>query len=308
MAKKAFDIAKALASQRESKHVEFKEKFDHTDAQDLCEVIKDIVAMANSGGGHILFGVKNDGSASGWDCTLLRGLDPAQLTDKIASYVGEQFSEYDVAETDRRGNRIAIMEVRPVHIPLIFVRPGTYDVGQGKQKTAFAKGTIYFRHGAKSEPGTSQDIRQSVQREIEAIRRSWLGNIRKVVDAPHGHKVMLLPPEVVESDGALATPIRLVDDPNAPAYRKLDPNKTHPFRQKEVMEEINKVLAGAHKVSSYDVRCVRKVHQIDESKPQFFYRPTFASPQYSRAFIDWMVSQYRKNPAFFDETRRAARV
>jgi hypothetical protein len=68
MAKTVFDIAKALASQRESKHVEFKEKFDHTDAQDVCEVIKDIVAMANSGGGHILFGVRNDGAASGWDC------------------------------------------------------------------------------------------------------------------------------------------------------------------------------------------------------------------------------------------------
>lgn len=156
MAKKVFDIAKVLASQRESKHVEFKEKCDHADAQDLCEVIKDIVAMANSGGGHILFGVKNDGSASDWDCTLLRGLDPAQLTDKIASYVGEQFSEFDIYEAERRGIRIAVMEIRPVHIPLIFVRPGTYDVGQGKQKTAFGRGTAYFRHGAKSEPGTSQ--------------------------------------------------------------------------------------------------------------------------------------------------------
>jgi Putative DNA-binding domain/EC042_2821-lke REase len=308
MAKKVFDTAKALAAQRESKHVEFKEKFDHTDAQDLCEVVKDIVAMANSGGGHILFGVKNDGSVSGWDCTLLHGLDSAQLTDKIASYVGEQFSEFDIYEAERRGSRIAVMEVRPVHIPLIFVRPGTYDVGQGKQKTAFAKGTAYFRHGAKSEPGTSQDIRQSVQREIEVIRRSWLGNIRKVVDAPHGHKVMVLPPEVVESEGASATPIRLVDDPEAPADRKIDPNKTHPYRQKEVVEEINRALAGAHEVSPYDIQCVRKVHKIDESKPQFFYRPMFASARYSHAFIDWMVAQYKKNTAFYEETRRTAKA
>lgn len=308
VAKKVFDIAKVLASQRESKYVEFKEKFDHTDAQDLCEVIKDIVAMANSGGGHLLFGVRNDGSASGWDCTLLRSLDPAQLTDKIASYVGEQFSEFDFLEAERRGSLIAVMEVRPVHIPLIFVRPGTYDVGQGKQKTAFGKGTVYFRHGAKSEPGTSQDVRQSVQREIEAIRRSWLGNIRKVVDAPQGHKVMVLPPEVVESEGASATPIRLVDDPNARAYRKIDPNKTHPYRQKEVVEEINKALAGAHKVSPYDIQCVRKVHQIDESKPQFFYRPMFASARYSQTFVEWMVAQYKKNAAFYEETRRAAKA
>jgi hypothetical protein len=40
MTKKVRDIAKALASQRESKHLEFKEKFDHADAQDSCEIIK----------------------------------------------------------------------------------------------------------------------------------------------------------------------------------------------------------------------------------------------------------------------------
>src|SRR5947208_931872 len=137
MAKKVFDIAKALASQRESKHVEFKEKFDHTDAQDLCEVIKDVVAMANSGGGHILFGVKNDGSPSGWDCTLLGDLDPAQLTDKLASYVGEQFSEFDIYEAERRGIRIVVMEVSPVHILLIFFRHGTFDSGHVQLRSTF---------------------------------------------------------------------------------------------------------------------------------------------------------------------------
>jgi hypothetical protein len=307
MPKKPFDAAKALSAQRESKHIEFKEKFDHADPQDLCEVIKDIVAMANSGGGHILFGLKNDGSASGWDCTSLRSLDPAQMSDKIASYVGEHFAEFDISEMEKRGNLVAVMEIRPVHIPLIFIRPGTYDTGQGRQKTAFAKGTVYFRHGAKSEPGTSQDIRQSVQREIEAIRRSWLGNIRKVVDAPHGHKVKLLPPEVVESDGASATPIRIVDDANAPAYRKIDPNRTHPYRQKEVVEEINKSLRGAYKVTPYDIQCVRKVHKIDATKPQFLYKPMFASARYSHGFVEWMVAEFAANKAFFQEARRSAK-
>ncbi len=169
--------------------------------------------MANSGSGYILFGVKSDGSNSGWDCSLLTTVDPAQLTGKIATYTGEQFSEFEVQEVDRGGSRVAMMVVLAVHIPLIFVLPGTYDVGGGKQKTAFGKGTIYFGHGAKSEPGTSQDIRQSVQREIETIRRSWLGNIRKVVTAPRGHEVRVLPPEVLESALESATPIRLVDDP-----------------------------------------------------------------------------------------------
>lgn len=45
------DTSKALTAKRESKHIEFKEGFNPSEARDWCEIIKDIVAMANSGGG-----------------------------------------------------------------------------------------------------------------------------------------------------------------------------------------------------------------------------------------------------------------
>ncbi len=263
--------------------------------------------MANSGGGYILFGANNKGYPSGWDRSQLCLLDPAQITDKIASYTSEQFSEFDVQEIDRAGQPIALMTIRPVHIPLIFTQPGTYVMGGGKQKTAFGRGTVHFRHGAKSEPGNSQDIRQSVRREIESIRKSWLGNIRKFVTAPRGHEVKILPREVVESQLPTATAIRIVQDADAPVYRKVDPDVTHPHRQKEVIQEVNKILGSAFRITSYDVWCVRKVHKVDQSKPDFYHAPKFASPQYSQLFVDWMVGQYRKDSAFFEKARQDVR-
>jgi hypothetical protein len=301
------DVLKASSARRESKYVEFKERFNPEEAQDCCEIIKDIVAIANSGGGCILFGVKKDGSPSDWDRSPLCSLDPAQLTDKIAAYTGEQFSEFEIQEIDRGSHPIAVMIVRAVHIPLIFTQPGTYNVGGGKQKTAFGRGTLYFRHGAKSEPGTSQDIRQCVQREIESIRKSWLGNIRKVVTAPREYEVRVLPPEIMESDAYSATPIRIVDDSRAPAYRKIDPDVTHPYRQKEVVEAVNNGLGTTRKITAYDIQCVRKIHKIDESKPNFYHASKFASPQYSDSFVRWIVEQYGRDTAFFDKTRAAMR-
>ena len=50
-------IDKALAAKRESKHIEFKEGFDPASGHDWCESIKDIVAIANSGGGVLIFGL-----------------------------------------------------------------------------------------------------------------------------------------------------------------------------------------------------------------------------------------------------------
>jgi len=51
-------LDKARNAKRESKYIEFKERFDVNQSQYWCEIIKDIVAMANSGGGCILIGVK----------------------------------------------------------------------------------------------------------------------------------------------------------------------------------------------------------------------------------------------------------
>lgn len=194
-------LDKAISAKRESKYIEFIEKLDTNQAKDWCEIIKEIVAMANSGGGIIEIGVRNDGSSSGEDVSAILQIDPAQITDKIAKYTGEQFDKFSMREADRNGCKIAVLQVDGVSIPMVFTRPGTYDVG-GRQRIAFSMGSVYFRHGAKSEPGNTNDLRKSLDREIARIRKSWLGNIRKIVYAPS------------------VKPIKVVDDSSAPAYRQ----------------------------------------------------------------------------------------
>lgn len=289
-------------AKKESRDVEFKERFDPGASQDWCETIKDIVALANSGGGVILFGVKNDGSTSGWDPVPLLGLDPAKIGDKIASYVDEQFSDFEVTDAERGGRSIAVMKVNGVRLPLVFCQPGTYQIEGGKQKTAFGKGTVYFRHGAKSEPGNTNDLRRSLEREVQSIRRSWLGNIRRVVTAPRGHRVSILPPEIVQSSAPNATPIRIVDDPNAPAYKRVDPDQAYPYRQTEVIEQVNAAIGKSRRVTSFDLLAVRVAHRVNE-KAQFFYKSRFASPQYSTAFVEWIVAEYKKDADFFDRAK-----
>lgn len=228
-------IKKAVTAKRESKYLDFKKKFDPNRAEDWCEIIKDIVAMANSGGGIIIVGVNNDGSPSKEDISGILGIDHAQIIDKIARYTGEQFDNLTVHEETKEGYKIAIMQIEDVSIPMIFIKPGTYDAGEGKQKTAFSRGSVYFRHGAKSEPGNSKDLRESMEREIELVKKSWLGNIRRVVTAPAGYEVKLLPPEIMESGLSSATPIRIVDDPLAPAYKKIWDDSPYQFPQEIVI-------------------------------------------------------------------------
>lgn len=44
-------IKRGLTAKRESKYIEFKSAFDVESAAEWCEIVKDIVALCNSGGG-----------------------------------------------------------------------------------------------------------------------------------------------------------------------------------------------------------------------------------------------------------------
>jgi len=165
-------LARIDETEKESADLDFKSSFDPTAPQDWCELIKDIVAMANSGGGVILIGVTDDGSPAMADLKQVMALDPATIVDKIKKYTDQHFAGSSLSSSSRRGYPIAVLSVSSVPVPIVFTAPGTYDIGGGKQKTAFSKGTVYFRHGPKSEPGTTEDLRAAIDRELDRIRRA----------------------------------------------------------------------------------------------------------------------------------------
>ncbi len=258
--------------------------------------------MANTGGGVILIGLENNGDPSGENVKAVLDLDHAVVVDKIRKYTGYDFSEIEIHEAKKQGHTIAIVEVAGVKVPLVFQNAGSYEAG-GKPKSAFARGTVYFRHGAKSEPGTTEDIRMVIDRQLESIRSEWMDGVKKVVTAPQGSAVSVFSGEVKESRSQDATPIRLVDDPDAPGYRLIDHDTTYPHRQVELINVINGMLPQDAKINTHDILAVRRTHNIDKD-PRYCHRPKFGSPQYSDAFAKWIVENHKQNNDFFQEARQ----
>ena len=300
-------LEKALAAKRESKHVEFKAAFDPESRQDWCEIVKDLVGIANSGGGVVAFGLNSKGTPVGTDLSPLQAVDPATFTDHIHRYTETHFSELQFHEAEKGSHVVVVLEVGSSPLPIVFARPGTYPVKGGKQKTAFSQGTVYFRHGAKSEPGTTEDLARALDRRLEEIRQGWMKGLRKVTQAPPGSQVTVLPPEIRDSDSPQATPIRIVDDPSAPTVRVLDPDVTHPYRQKELISEVRKQLPKSARFNSFDVLAVRKAHGIDR-RAEFAHSMKFGSTQYSKSFVDWITNQYKRDGEFFTKSRATYRA
>jgi len=298
-------VAKALAATRETRGIEFKGELPTKTPGAWCELIKDIVAIANSGGGVIVIGLDNDGRPTGWEPAALLGVDPADITNRIAKYVGEQYDELDIVEATKAGKKIAAITVATrTGSPLIFEKPGTYADEHGQQKTAFSRGSVYFRHGAKSEPALSRDLVRFAHSEMNRIRRDLLKNVRKISNAPRGSEIIVVTPK--PGPAGTVERFRVVDDPDAPAVARTDFDVTHPFRQTELVKTINDRV-GMKIAGPYEIQCVRRVHGID-SQPEFFHRPKFGSPQYSAAMVSWLVAEYQRDAHFFEKAKLADRA
>jgi len=279
VAAKAF-LSRAQRATRSSKRVALRESADYV------ELVRDVAAMANSGGGVIVL----DGVA---------GVDEELLHEQLARYAEPEFEGVEVETLSRNGRPSTAIVVEGVrNAPLVFTRSGRL----GGEHVAFVRGGLYFRHGAKSEAATGEDVRDFIRRQLEATRTQWLSNIRQVMHAPDGAEVAVIETAERDEEGR-PTLIRLTTDPHAPLYGQVDPDQSHPYRQKEVIREANARL-GEGAVNAFDVLSVRRVHAIsEETRPEFVHVPKFGSPQYSDAFVDWLVGEQQRDPQFFERAK-----
>ncbi len=218
----------ALEAASETAQIEFKRKFDPNQAGEYLEIIKDIVAMANSGGGIILFGVDDNGvPVPDFDVDAVLGIDPADITDKLYKYTGYKFGGFEIREANKNGVRVVAFVIHEVDTPMVFSKPGTYSAGNGKkQNRAFSRGTVYFRHGAKSEPAVREDLQQWLQRAKQAARDELLKRISVVATLPEG-----LPIQISGVDGPIDTPAQLLQS----AVRRRQQNPKHLLSSEDLL-------------------------------------------------------------------------
>lgn len=106
--------------------------------------------------------------------------------------------------------------------------------------------------------------------------------------------------DIVLSSGPGGVATQVVEVPK-------DPSVSHPFRQKEVIETINKTAPGMI-INSYDIQCVNNAYGIKNRSECFYQGKVKGSPgQYSQSFVDWLNKQYQNDPAFFKKAREKAK-
>ncbi len=291
----------ALEATCETGAVDFKAGLDVDNKGEWLEVLKDIVAMANSGGGVILFGLDDFANPTGSDVAPILDYDGPRIGDKLRKYTGMNLGGFTLFPLKRGAAQLTGIRIIASPAPLVFTADGQYTNANGQERFAFRQGTAYFRHGAKSEPGTTDDLRGFVERELERVKAGWLSGIRQVVEAPPGAVVSVGLPIQAPSEGTIDR-VRLVADSDAVGVVLMDPNKTHPYRQKDVVAEVNRRLTGGVQISAHDLLGIRRLYQTDSNR-SYRYKPNTGCGQYSEAFIQWIVDQITQTAEFLAQLR-----
>lgn len=300
-------LDQALIASAETSQWDFKQSFDPTSDPEWIELLKDILALSNSGGGLILFEVLDNGFPVGCDADALLAVDPAIVTDKAFKYSGVHLDTFRLVRCKKDTVDLCALLAGSAEYPIAFQRVGTYSVGDGKQKTAFSQGTVYFRHGAKSEPAVTEDFRIFFERKTERLREGWLRNMKAVLDSPPESVFAVLPSVVRLSNAPDAQPIRITSEQAAQLLQAPMEDHTHPLRQKEALCEINRRLDPQMQLNSHDLLCIRRARNIQRDL-KYCYNMNWNSPRYSLAFVEWVVSEVKDDATFVQQCRDAAKT
>jgi len=107
---------------------------------------------------------------------------------------------------------------------------------------------------------------------------------------------------VLAVTGEEGTPTRLVQIAK-------DPGDEYPFRQGELVTELNERLRPAQRITSGDVQAVVIAEHVKQ-RPEWFFRSKVPnSPScYSRRFADWFVTRYQQQPDWLATSRDVRRA
>ncbi|MDX1513996.1 MAG: hypothetical protein R3174_09665 [Gammaproteobacteria bacterium] len=266
--------------------------------QDWAEIVRHVAALANSGGGVMLF-ESPDGPA-GADLTSLPGRDTAEFTRRFRQYTGVDLP-LEVRAADKDGRRVTALMIPPAEYPIPVVRsgagadagnPGEADSGPPAREA----GVVYFRHDRESAPAEQADFVGFFDRKLEQKRKMWLAAIRQVVNTPAGKTAVVSYDDEPQplTGAALALP---------PKYVPADPDRTHPYTPKELIAAFNERVTD-RRITNYDVLAIRYHHELD-GRDEFIFHIHLTSPRYSDQFLEWLIACHRADPEFFNRAREA---
>ena len=209
------------SSTAESLHFDQKRGF-HPGPRQWAELIRDVVAMANSGGGVVLFGIEDNGSRVGLEASLLGLLDPAKVVDQLRRKAPAASVASTYHEVSFYRKTYGALVVQPLRVPLVFDTEWGYNDDGGRHQIVIRPGVLYVRTPGKSAPARQSDLREVWQRSVEIASEKMMARIERVASLPPDSELIVMAGDesgrgYVLVSGGEGRPVQITDDLDTPA-------------------------------------------------------------------------------------------
>jgi hypothetical protein len=223
-------------------------------------------------------------------------------------YSDSTFADVLVQHPEPAGGTEAEVIVGPAVFPIGFTMSGVVDdpASPMAQGSMFQAGSFYFWSAGGARPATTDDLRAFLERLVRRVGRRWQRRIERVLKEPIESVIAEKPKRRAAGEKPVVAnlqPVRIVTDPDAPALQPQDVDRLYPWRQKDLMRELNTRI-GRRMLNSYDIQAVRRQHRLDE-RPDFVFNLPGAGRRYSPAVAEWIMGEYARDPEFFRAARTA---
>lgn len=184
--------------EEEDEQVDYKQTFDPSDEKHWLALTVDVMALANTLGGYLVYGVV-DGTYEKVGVTgeVRKALtDSNKVMQKINRHIEPDIALLRSKSFKSRGkDLVAVFVPRSVTRTHMVARDGSYTRPSGEKKTAVRKGTFYIRRVAGNHLADSRDLEDVVGRRLDLFRESLIGKLGVVVAAPPESDVFIARPD-----------------------------------------------------------------------------------------------------------------
>lgn len=173
----------------ETDRIEYKSTFEPDDKVSRLKLVREVVAMANAGGGSIFLGAAEDGKRPGLVEKSVDALDAARLGDLLDEYTNPDRARFEVRTEKSDHPDRSVVEVRieaSGDHPLVFTKEGRAVDASGDQVLVFARHSVYVRRATKAQPATRADIRAWIDRATQRERDDWKARVMLLAKLPPG--------------------------------------------------------------------------------------------------------------------------
>lgn len=162
---------KGRVKRNESKFIEFKEKFNWENKKDRADYIKEIAAFANTKGGYLIFGVKDNPKELVGIGNSSEQIDDADITNDLNNYLAPSV-DFQRVNFSKYGFKLCLIEVKEAqNKPIVCIK---------QYPEILNESAVYYRYSSKSEVIKSSDLIQLINKAKEEESRKWMDLFSKV--------------------------------------------------------------------------------------------------------------------------------